>query len=237
MVKTLDAACTNDEARRYFKDKGLTYDDVTEGDILTLVMLLNKYIKAAAKNGEMSTDSMHLSSKIDMRKKTNGSIINCYLYINSHYFTRRECISFNTGGFIGFAGWADSNNLKPILRAFIEWCDAMTEQKKVAQLNTSEFVKLVADNPDLKIIAWVESEVVAEYDSCIRWCGKFDGAVIKEYTEVEMYNNYLEFVYKDDTEDLESFLYDTTEMSDEEIAEYINNIEWQKAIFVYVDTL
>ncbi len=37
--------CTNDEARDYFAGKGLSYDDVTEGDILALVMLLNKHIK------------------------------------------------------------------------------------------------------------------------------------------------------------------------------------------------
>lgn len=36
--------CTNNEARAYFAGKGLTYVDVTEGDILTLVMLLNKHI-------------------------------------------------------------------------------------------------------------------------------------------------------------------------------------------------
>ena len=37
--------CTNNEARDYFAGKGLTYDNVTEGDILTLVMLLNKQFK------------------------------------------------------------------------------------------------------------------------------------------------------------------------------------------------
>ena len=87
--------CSNNDARAYFAQKGLTYDDITEGDILTLVMLLNKHIKLAVKNHEMSTDSMYMSSKIDMKKKTNGSIICCFLYMNSHYFTQRECISFN----------------------------------------------------------------------------------------------------------------------------------------------
>ena len=45
MSKRLDefgTVCTNEEARQYFKDKGLTYADITEGDILTLTMLLNK---------------------------------------------------------------------------------------------------------------------------------------------------------------------------------------------------
>lgn len=121
----IKAVMTNNEAREYFKIKGLTYDDIKEGDILTLVMLLNKHIKLAVKNHEMSTDSMYMSSKIDMKKKTNGSIIFCFLYMNSHYFTQRECISFNKDGFIGFAGWADQGNTNPIIRAFIEWCDQL----------------------------------------------------------------------------------------------------------------
>lgn len=84
--------CTNNEARAYFAGKGLTYADVTEGDILAL--------------------------------------ISCFLYVNSHYFERRECISFNADGWIGFAGWADQGNTNPILRAFIEWCDALAATKE-----------------------------------------------------------------------------------------------------------
>lgn len=46
------------------------------------------------------------------------------------YFERRECISFNANGWIGFAGWADQGNTNPILRAFIEWCDALAATKE-----------------------------------------------------------------------------------------------------------
>lgn len=132
MSKRLDefgAVCSNEEARQYFKDKGLTYADITEGDILTLTMLLNKEIKKSNKSGETSTDSMCLSKKVNMKKKSNGSIISCYLYMNSHYFTQREAISFNTDGFIGFAGWADQCNTNPLLRAFLSWCDYLAEMK------------------------------------------------------------------------------------------------------------
>lgn len=125
MKREIIPVCTNDEARAYFASKGFTYDDITEGDILSLVLLLNKHIKIANKNGETSTNTMRLSEKIEIKKKTNGSIVECYLFMNSHYFTRRECISFNTDGFIGFAGWADRGNTNPILRAFIEWVDSL----------------------------------------------------------------------------------------------------------------
>lgn len=38
----------SEEARNYFKE-GLCYEDITEGDICALVMLLNKHIKQAVK--------------------------------------------------------------------------------------------------------------------------------------------------------------------------------------------
>lgn len=126
-MKDIDAVCSNDEARQYFKGKGLTYSDVSEGDILALVMLLNKHLKKANKDCETSMGTMHLSQKVDARYRTNGQMLSCFLYVNSHYFQRRECISFNQDGFIGFAGWADQGNTNPILRAFIEWCDCLKE--------------------------------------------------------------------------------------------------------------
>jgi hypothetical protein len=117
---------TNDEAREYFKNKGLAYQDITAGDICVLVMMLNKEIKTACKNHEMSVDSMHMSEKIKSKYSTNGTLKECYLFINSHYFKQRECISFNENGFIGFCGWAGGDNPKPIHKAFTEWCDYLT---------------------------------------------------------------------------------------------------------------
>ena len=127
-----DAVCTTKEARQYFRDKGLSYHDITEGDILSLLMLLNLEIKKSNKAGETSDSTMHMSSKIDMKKRTNGTIIKCFLYINSHYFTQREAISFNEDGYIGFAGWADQGNTNPLLRAFLRWCDNLSEAKEAA---------------------------------------------------------------------------------------------------------
>ncbi len=120
-----EEVCTKEEAREYFKNAGLTYKDITEGDILTLIMLLNREIKKSNKIGETSVNTMTLSKRIDLKKKSNGTIITCFLYVNSHYFERRECISFNADGFIGFCGWADVGNSNPILRAFREWVDIL----------------------------------------------------------------------------------------------------------------
>ena len=124
-LEKFGAVCSTNEAREYFKNCGLTYDDITEGDILTLVMLLNKEIKKSNKVGETSVNTMSLSKKIVFVNSPKQTMKRCFLYMNSHYFTKRECISFNEDGFIGFAGWADQGNTNPILRAFLAWCDVL----------------------------------------------------------------------------------------------------------------
>lgn len=123
-----NAVCTTNDARQYFVDKGLTYDSITEGDIAVLVILLGKEIKKSNDSGETSVNTIHMSKKIDIKKKSNGSIISCFTYVNSHYFEQRECISFNRDGYIGFAGWADQGNTNPILRAFLKWCDMLSNK-------------------------------------------------------------------------------------------------------------
>ena len=125
-----EPVCSNEDCRQRFAGYGLTYDDVTDGDILVLVMLLNREIKKSNKTGETSVNTMSLSEKKIVKHKSNGAITECYLFMNSHYFTRRECISFNRDGFIGFAGWADDGNTNPLRRAFLEWCEILKAQKR-----------------------------------------------------------------------------------------------------------
>lgn len=102
------------------------------------------------------------------------------------------------------------------------------------QDHIKELLKLIEENPDLPVVAWVHNEVVGgeEYG---RWLGYFSKPRILEFILVEMYGDAQETVYKDKTEAYEDFLADTTEMTDEEIAEFINNIQWTKAIAVNID--
>ena len=116
---------TSDKAREYFTEKGLTYEKISEGDICVLALLLNKHLKQANKK-KVTSVNMRMSEKIKSKYRTNGTIKECYLFMNSHYFNQREAISFNKDGFIGFAGWADSGNKEPVIKAFIEWVDSIT---------------------------------------------------------------------------------------------------------------
>jgi len=116
----------SDVPRNYFTKKGLTYENVTEGDIGVLYMLLNKHVKQANKAGTMSVDTMRMSTKIKGKYNRNGTLKECYMYMNSHYFTQREAISFNRDGFIGFAGWADEFNKAPLISAFMKWINTIS---------------------------------------------------------------------------------------------------------------
>lgn len=125
-----EPVCSNEDCRKRFADYGLTYRDITDGDILVLAMLLNREIKKSNKIGETSVNTTRLSEKKIIKHRTNGSITEAYLFMNSHYYTQRECISFNKDGFIGFAGWADDGNSNPLRRAFLEWCEILKKQKE-----------------------------------------------------------------------------------------------------------
>ncbi len=131
-------AITREEARAHFKDAGLTYSDIREGDILALVMMLNATMKRTQETARTPVQSSwHLSRKIIIKKNSNGTIRECYLFVNAHYFTQRECISFNRDGFIGFCGWAGDENIPPILNTFCAWVDAMA----AAQLHADWWLK------------------------------------------------------------------------------------------------
>lgn len=121
-----EPVCTNDEAREYFAKKELSYKDVSDEDIYVLCKYLEQEYKISNRNGETSVNTERLSKKVDIKRDEKGNLISCFLYVNSHYFTRRECISFNRDGFIGFAGWADDGNINPIKRAFMRWCDYLS---------------------------------------------------------------------------------------------------------------
>ncbi len=98
------AELTRDMARASFKDAGLTYEVLTPENMSDLRRF------------------------IDHKMRASGLIRNTYrmrrtkaLRCKSYYFDDREAVTFNRDGFIGFAGWADDENVQPILRGFIEW--------------------------------------------------------------------------------------------------------------------
>jgi len=55
------------------------------------------------------------------------------IQVRGSYFDRREAVTFGTSGFIGFCGWADSLNSKPIEDGFEEWVRTFERRIPVAE--------------------------------------------------------------------------------------------------------
>lgn len=96
-------------------------------------------------------------------------------------------------------------------------------------------IELVDNNLDLPIFAWVNGEICE--DDCGYWLGQFGKAEIREYAKVESYGwHETGYVFKDDYEDYLDYLLDTNEnLTEEEAENQILNLDYKKAIFVYID--
>lgn len=107
----------NKIARDYFKNSGLTYNDIGSKELYALIPFLKEEL------AKRKAFPMRLSRKVVMKITDTGRIKEAYLYVNGSYFRRREAISFNQDGFIGFCGWACTNNTIPFTNAFKRWVD------------------------------------------------------------------------------------------------------------------
>jgi len=123
------------EAREYFNNKRLDYSVLTESSIEKLKQIikdeLHNYKNKAHPDFRMF---LRMVRKNDI-KTVNGCktlFLRCSGTMSNggkrfFHFRDREAISFNRDGFIGFAGWADSSNVKPFISAFIKWCDKISK--------------------------------------------------------------------------------------------------------------
>lgn len=124
---------TRDQARAYFAECGLTYADVTLEDLHYLKLLLDEQIILERKRRAQSPCKPQYwirANDIKHKFTPRGRLVCAFITGMGEYFSDREAISFNRDGYIGFCGAADSENEKPILAAFVEWCDWMAERKE-----------------------------------------------------------------------------------------------------------
>lgn len=127
---------TRDQARAYFAESGLTYADVTLNDLYYLHLLLDMQIFQERKRRYQTHHKPQYWTCVNDAKyykgeyTPEGRLICAYMTGKGRYFTAREVISFNRGGFIGFCGDTDNENKEPILAAFVEWCDWMAKRKE-----------------------------------------------------------------------------------------------------------
>ena len=125
---------TRAEARAYFKEKGLTYADISRTDLVYLRALLDLHfmkqrterVKAGLRPYWVRT---HLV-RARIGEWTETGALNCaFLVGNGGGRVSREIITFLRGGSISFCSGVGDENTAPVLTAFVEWCDAMAEYK------------------------------------------------------------------------------------------------------------
>lgn len=116
---------TNNEAREYFNEKGLSYGCIDKADMCILKYFL---IREFEKTNRIEASNLHLSTTCREVYNSDRSLKEAYLFVSSDYFEMRECISFNRDGFIGMCGWADNGNSAPIQRAFIRFCNFLDHE-------------------------------------------------------------------------------------------------------------
>lgn len=109
---------TRNQAREYFKRCGLRYSDITKAKFDEL----RKKVDAYLKNSGMFEGSYKCNRKTKYHGNKAG-LDHAYIGCQAHYFSDREAIHLYRNGEIGFAGWAGHEAVKPILEAFVEWCD------------------------------------------------------------------------------------------------------------------
>ena len=116
------AMLTGDQARRTFQELGLSYSQIRRYDVELLHAMCVIEIDHVRRNPESAiSKGLRMARRVDFNCK-DGRLTSAFMYVNCTYFKKREAISFNGDGFIGFAGWASSANEQPFLRAFIKWC-------------------------------------------------------------------------------------------------------------------
>lgn len=101
----------------------VSYDNLGRGDLTGLMTYLSRSLIA---NNEARPDfPLHLSGAFKYKLTDTNAIKQAFVFVDGSYFDKRECISFNHDGFIGFCGWADDLYTMPIVRGFRTWVDEL----------------------------------------------------------------------------------------------------------------
>jgi len=114
-------------ARGEFGAAGLSYADL---DLVALRLLRRLINLEMIRSGLMKSSYRCYRGVVFQNAGTDRFFagIRC----SAFYFDRREAVSFNRDGFIGFAGWSDDTNVQPILRGFVAWVGEMKKVREVA---------------------------------------------------------------------------------------------------------
>lgn len=108
-------------ARELFWASGLGYGNVTPDSMRRLRSLVNERMKCSG----LMLGTYRCRQRGIVKETASGRYGE--LRCRADYFDDREAITFNTDKFIGFAGWADDQNVRPIVDGFTAWVRELAE--------------------------------------------------------------------------------------------------------------
>lgn len=123
----------SDIARAHFIQAGLTYDDIGSKEWYLLKnMVEDELIDFIFYADADVIQRLYVDDKSSRKHKSTmfvpdekGGTKFSQILVNGPYFERREGITFNTDGFIGFSGWAATKNMVPFVNAFHKWLNTI----------------------------------------------------------------------------------------------------------------
>ena len=117
-----------EEARQKFEESGLSYKDIGSKEIALLKKILKKELALKKYSLKMELTKPRMQTAYDPYW---GCIKHCFIDVKSSYFDCRQGISFFSDNKIGFAGWADTNNVIPFTTAFCKWVSLLKKRRGV----------------------------------------------------------------------------------------------------------
>lgn len=112
------AARTREIARARWDASGLTLEEVGRPGLRRLRNLVDaEMVRSGALRG-----TFRAAASFRLWRPW-GQGLAADLRCAAFYFHDRQAITFEADGFVGFAGWADDRNVRPILDAFAAWMD------------------------------------------------------------------------------------------------------------------
>lgn len=112
------------DARGAWDDAGLSYAALTPANLRRLI----RCIDADMKKSGLVRGTLRMRRLLNIRR-FDGFLTQAQLRCKGFYFDDQEAISFGGDGFIGFAGWADDENVQPVLTGFIRWVGLMSPKR------------------------------------------------------------------------------------------------------------
>ena len=118
---------TREQAREAWAASGLSYADLTSVNLRQLRGMIDRAMQEAG----LMRGSYRAAQRFRLHLEDARPWAD--LRCRSDYFDDRQAITFEPGGFIGFAGWADDFTVQPILSAFCKWMKLVTPPSALSQ--------------------------------------------------------------------------------------------------------